>query len=207
MSLSVLLGFAGLCVVLTLMPGPDTFLVMRYSLQGARPGIAAAAGSALGSLVWAGAVAAGLAAVLEQSATSYRIVRIVGGLYLLYLGISALIRRGTTPPVGTGTPANPVPAHRALRAGVLSCILNPKVGLFFLAVAPQFLPTPHASFSAVMTLGLIDATIALTYLLLLAVVSARLVLWLRRPHITRTLDRLSATILAAFGIGTLATTT
>ena len=92
MSMQVFVTFAALCVLLELTPGPDTFLVLRYSVGRTRTGMAAAAGSAMGCLVWGAAVALGLAALLERSAVAYRIVTVAGGLYLLYLGISGFLR-------------------------------------------------------------------------------------------------------------------
>ena len=64
----MIMAFVGLSLLLAMTPGPDTFLVLRFSLRDAKSGIAAAAGSALGSLLWAFAVAVGLASLLEQSA-------------------------------------------------------------------------------------------------------------------------------------------
>jgi threonine/homoserine/homoserine lactone efflux protein len=200
----MMLGFVGLCMLLELAPGPDTFLVLRYSLRGPRGGIAAAVGSAMGSLVWTGAVAAGLATLLEESATTYRLVKIAGGLYLLYLGTSALIRRKNAASAGMDQSPPPIAAWSALRAGLFSCVLNPKVGLFFLAVIPQFLPTQHVTFTGIVTLGLIETLTALLYLVSLAFAASRAMVWLRRPRITQALDRVSAAVLAAFGIGTLA---
>ena len=89
----MIIAFVGLSLLLAMTPGPDTFLVLRFSLRGARSGVAAAAGSALGSMLWASAVAVGLASLLEQSATAYRIVKIAGGLYLICLGLRVLLRR------------------------------------------------------------------------------------------------------------------
>jgi threonine/homoserine/homoserine lactone efflux protein len=202
-TLSVILAFAGLCLLLALAPGPDTFLVLHHGLRGTRAGMAVAVGSALGSLVWAAAVAAGLATLLEQSAGAYRVVKIVGGMYLLYLGLQALIRRH--PPAAAEDAAPAGASWSALRAGLLSCALNPKVGLFFLAVVPQFLPAGRASFGATMVLGLIDATVALAYFGVLVLASGRALNRLRRPAVTRVLDRAGAGVLAAFGVGTLAT--
>ena len=108
----MIMAFVGLSLLLAMTPGPDTFLVLRFSLRDAKSGIAAAAGSALGSLLWAFAVAVGLASLLEQSATAYRIVKIAGGLYLIYLGLRVLLRRRqeatsslAQPPTGKRAPA------------------------------------------------------------------------------------------------------
>jgi threonine/homoserine/homoserine lactone efflux protein len=204
MTATSILAFAGLCTLLALTPGPDTFLVLRYSLVRMRAGIAASIGSAIGSLMWAAAVAFGLAALLEQSAEAYRVIKIVGGLYLVYLGVSAFLasRKGAgrlelEPPR--------VRLHSSLLAGVVSTLLNPKVGLFFLAVAPQFIPADSASIGNTMLLGAVDALVALVYLAIVSVLASRAVLWLRRPRVTKTLERVSAGVLAALGVGTIAT--
>ena len=201
----MIMAFVGLSLLLAMTPGPDTFLVLRFSLRDAKSGISAAAGSALGSLLWAFAVAVGLASLLEQSATAYRIVKIAGGLYLIYLGLRVLLRRRqeatsnfTQPTIGKQAPA------AASGSGLMSCALNPKVGLFFLAIVPQFVP-PHASlFATVLTLGMIDTAVAFAWLLVIASLAARAVTWLRRPRVTTLLNRVSAAILTTFGVATVA---
>ncbi|UAJ79583.1 LysE family translocator [Leifsonia sp. ZF2019] len=212
-----ILAFAGLCLVLALTPGPDTFLVLRYSMGRARDGFAAAAGCAAGSLVWAALVAVGLATLLEQSAELFRVVKIVGGLYLIYLGVSAFLatrrsaRAAAAGPVGDAAAEDvaggAAPAVRrrgstpSLLAGLLSTLLNPKVGLFFLAVVPQFV-SAHAGFGETMLLGAVDATIGGLYLVAITLLASRMVAWLKRPRVTRVLERISAGILAVLGIGT-----
>ncbi len=217
MSLLTILAFSGLCLVLALTPGPDTFLVLRYSMARARDGFAAAVGCSLGSLVWAGLVAVGLATLMEQSAEVFRIVKIVGGLYLIYLGVMAFVatRRSARAAAaaaaadasaedGAESPAAPATGGwslRSLLAGMLSTLLNPKVGLFFLAVVPQFVPA-NAGLGETMLLGAVDALVSVAYLGVVVLLASRMVAWLKRPRVTRALERVSADILAALGIGT-----
>jgi threonine/homoserine/homoserine lactone efflux protein len=202
----MIIAFVGLSLLLAMTPGPDTFLVLRFSLRGARSGVAAAAGSALGSMLWASAVAVGLASLLEQSATAYRIVKIAGGLYLIYLGLRVLLRRRREEE-GFDLQHRSAPSQTpvaAFGAGLLSCALNPKVGLFFLAIVPQFVP-PHAPlFSTVLTLGVIDTVVAFAWLVVITSLAARAVVWLRRPRVTALLNRVSAAILTTFGVVTVA---
>ncbi|MGW6376748.1 LysE family translocator [Rhodococcus sp. NPDC055112] len=200
MTAATLLSFAGVCLLLALLPGPDSFLVLRYSIGGTRPGVAAAVGVSIGSLFWAVVVALGVAALLEQSASAYRVVKIAGGLYLLYLGVRALLRRRAAAPASTGPVA--APTGSAFGAGVLSCALNPKMGLFYLAVVPQFLD--QVTFGSAMTLGAVEAVVALVVMGAFAVAASRLVALLRRPKVTERLEAVSAGILAALGVGTLA---
>ncbi|GAB2717132.1 LysE family translocator [Nocardia thraciensis] len=205
-SVSLLLGFIGLCVLLALTPGPDTFLVLRFSIAGRRPGIAAAIGSSLGGIVWAVVVAAGVAALLEQSATAYRAMKVIGGIYLVYLGIRTLIEHRRKRSAGNGgvEPGSAPPRAAAVRsafvAGLVSCLFNPKVGLFYLAVLPQFLT--EVTFANALTLGAIESTIAAIEMVLLAAAAARAVALLRRPRVRDRLEQISAGVLAALGIGT-----
>ncbi|PXX63324.1 threonine/homoserine/homoserine lactone efflux protein [Nocardia tenerifensis] len=209
MSLSLLLSFVGLCVLLSLTPGPDSFLVLRFSLVDARPGIAAALGSALGGIVWAVVVAAGVAALLEQSATAYRALKVVGGIYLVYLGIRALLdqRRAAREAdgdheLGPATGGTRASVRSAFTAGVVSCMFNPKVGLFYLAVLPQFLT--EVTFANTLALGAVESSIAAVEMVLLALAASRAVALLRRPKIRDRLEQASAAILATLGIGTAA---
>ncbi|HEY4268545.1 MAG TPA: LysE family translocator [Galbitalea sp.] len=215
MSVAAYLAFCGLCVVLALTPGPDTFLTLRYSLLRVRTGLASAAGSSLGSLIWAALVGIGLAALLEQSADAYRVVKILGGAYLLFLGIRAFWQarraRASADALADDDAAEVERAVKrprggaigAFGAGLLSCCLNPKVGLFFLAIVPQFLPAHGDRFALTMVLGATDAVISMVYLASVSVVAARANAWLKRPRVTRMLERISGGILAALGLGTI----
>ncbi|WP_433682098.1 LysE family translocator [Nocardia sp. CA-119907] len=208
MTLSLLLSFIGLCVLLSITPGPDSFLVLRFSIVDARPGIAAAIGSALGGIVWAVVVAAGVAALLEQSATAYRMLKVIGGIYLVYLGVRALVEhrkeRGTDTAQVSGQPGTDAATsvRSAFAAGLVSCMFNPKVGLFYLAVLPQFLT--DVTFANTLALGAIECSIAAVEMILLALLASRAVAMLRRPRVRDRLEQISAAILAALGIGTAA---
>lgn len=202
MTLSLLLSFAGVCFLLAILPGPDSFLVLRYSIGGLKPGIAAAMGVAIGGLFWAVLVAVGLAAIVEQSATAYRVVKILGGLYLLYLGVKAFRARRKNKVAGEPLVPVAASAWSAFGAGVLSCALNPKVGLFYLAVVPQFLTV--VTFAGAMTLGLVEVLVAALVMGVFSVLASRAVALLRRPAVTDWIDRISAGILVALGVGTVA---
>lgn len=202
-----LLAFAGLCVVLAVTPGPDLFLVLRTAIRsGTRPGLTAGAGAAFGSVVWAGAAGVGLAAVLTQFGAAYTVLRVLGALYLLYLGITALWqswRRSDTP---GNTPAGHVTPWQAGRAGFTSAVLNPKIGLFFLAVAPQFVPPDAPVAAMTLLLGGIDAVVAMAWLGIVAVAASRVMRWLARPRVAVWLERVTGLTLTGLGAVTLATT-
>ncbi|MEU5764104.1 LysE family translocator [Nocardia sp. NPDC047648] len=203
------MAFASLCLLLAMTPGPDTFLVLRHSFCDARLGVAAAAGSGLGSLAWASAVAVGVASLLTAYPAALLALKIIGGIYLIYLGIVGLIHRNKIIPVDTAPDAS-TPAQKsgptalgAIRDGMISCLLNPKVGLFFLAVVPQFTSVGSSAAMVTLVLGAIDGMVASMWLLLVSVFAARAVHWLRRPKVGQTLTKLSSAILTVLGVATL----
>ena len=207
-SWQVVLSFALLCFVLALTPGPDSFLVLRYAMVSVGHGVAAAVGSSIAALCWAAAVGFGLAAVLEQSAVAFRVVKVAGGIYLLALGVLTLLRHRRSEQQGPGAVLRVRATTRgAAAAGFASTMLNPKVGLFFIAVVPQFLRDGRADFRATMLLGAICAVVGFLYLATLSFVARRAVDWLRRPHVAARLENISAGVLALLGLGTLVSAT
>ncbi|MDQ6752329.1 MAG: LysE family translocator [Actinomycetota bacterium] len=222
MTFASLLAFAGLCLLLSVTPGPDTFLVLRIALNRAGAGMAAAGGSALAALVWAALVGVGLAAILEQSAEVFRWLKIAGGLYLLYLGLSALIRSartrsspsrsspsrarrsGVKATHGEAPPRRRMSSRAGFAAGALSTLLNPKVGLFYLAVVPQFIPHGGNTMLTAMILGSIEAVIGFSYLVMVAMAAVKAMDWLQRPKVSTVIERVSSGIIAGLGLGVLA---
>jgi threonine/homoserine/homoserine lactone efflux protein len=162
------LSFAGLCLLLSLSPGPDSLLVLRLALSRPGRGISVAAGSALGSLVWAAAVALGLGRLLASHPRLVTGLHLAGGIYLIVLGIREMLDTDELIADDRDTPSRL--GRASFARGLISCLLNPKVGLFFLLLAPQY--APALSIAAILGLGVIDAVVAFFYLSVLAVAAA-----------------------------------
>lgn len=126
-------------LLLNITPGPDmAFTLASTARGGARAGAAAAFGIGAGSVCWAFATAAGLAAMLAASEHALTAIRIVGGLYLLYLAVRT-IREKAPPLDAEGVPSQGgATMLQYFRAGALTNLFNPKVGLFYLAFLPGF---------------------------------------------------------------------
>ncbi|WP_017410950.1 LysE family translocator [Aeromonas hydrophila] len=128
-------------LLLNMMPGPDSLLIMlRSGSQGWRAGSVAALGIGTGTMVHVLAAALGLSALLSASAELFAVIKLMGALYLVYLGVSLLWQGAGSPAVCE--PAVRLPAlsyGRIFRQGLLTNVLNPKVALFFLAFVPQFI--------------------------------------------------------------------
>ena len=165
-------------VVLNLTPGADTLLVVsRTAAGGFRQGAAAALGIALGCLVHAVAAALGVAALLAASAQAFRVLTWVGAAYLAWLGFQMLRQAwASTPEAPSAKPAAAKGGERAaFLQGLLTNVLNPKVGLFFLAFVPQFVSADAASpLAAFLTLGLVFDLTGGTWLLIVAALTLRL---------------------------------
>lgn len=196
-----LLSFAAIALLLTISPGPDTFLVMGNTLGGGvRRGLATVAGITCGGAVHATVAAFGLAQILVYSAKAFFVMKTLGALYLLWLGITGL-RSALKPAAATTelTAAAPAALGRSWLQGMLTNVLNPKVAVFYLAFLPQFLhPGDPIAAKSALLVG-IHYTIGLVWLSLVSVAVARLTPWLKKSGVRRTLDGVVATVMLGFG--------
>jgi threonine/homoserine/homoserine lactone efflux protein len=191
-------AFAVFAAVLAITPGLDTMLVLRTTaVSGRAAGLAAVTGVALGCLVWAVASAAGVTAVLAASRLAFDILRWAGVAYLLYLGIRTL---WTAKPSTVDEPPPVTGWAKALRTGFTTNLLNPKVGVFYLSVMPQFLPSGLNPLAGSLALGAIHIGEGFVWLTLvvLAVNLARG--WLTRPTVKRRLEQLTGLVFIGFGV-------
>jgi threonine/homoserine/homoserine lactone efflux protein len=203
--------FLAMTVLLSVSPGPDDVLVLRSSLRGgARLGLATVGGVAAGSLVWGVAAAAGVASVVTRSELLYDAVRVVGAGYLVVLGALPLLpelrrrSRGVAvvPPGPDGRLRASAGAGRAFSAGLMSDLLNPKIGLFYLAVVPQFIPTGAPALQYSLLLCAIDIGVAVSWLSGLAWLAHAAVRWLLRPAVVVWSQRIISTCLIGVGAST-----
>lgn len=176
---SSLFTFIIAATVLIVVPGPAVlYIVARAIEQGRLAGLTSVLGIATGELIHAIAAAIGLSAILATSALAFSIVKYLGAIYLIYLGITTLLKK----PVPQNTQVDPAkPLIQIFRQGIIVSVLNPKAALFFLAFLPQFAdPSRGAIPAQIMLLGLIFVAIALvsdgTYALLAGQIGG----WLKR---------------------------
>lgn len=145
-----LLTFALASLALNVTPGADmTFVAAASARGGARGGVAAALGVGAGSLVHLLAAVVGLSALIASSQAAFTVLKWAGAAYLAYLAVTML--RGGGPPRAEAATAAPRSDAALFRSGALVNVLNPKVGLFFLAFLPQFVD-PEPAVAAVQTL-------------------------------------------------------
>jgi threonine/homoserine/homoserine lactone efflux protein len=130
------LAFLFAAIVLAITPGPGMAYVVARTVAGGRSeGLASCFGTALGGLLHVVAAALGLSLIVAQSALAFNVIKYLGAVYLVYLGIGLLLRRDrgfTVEPVASRG------ARRTLFEGIVVEALNVKTALFFLAFLPQF---------------------------------------------------------------------
>lgn len=181
-----LLLFLTASLVVVVAPGPDNILV-------------SATGASVGLVTHSLFAAAGLSALLAQSAVAFSVVKYVGAAYLVFLGVRALLDRhgfvlaGGAPPIGL---------RGVFVQAVASNVLNPKIAVFFLAYLPQF-ADPNASKIApqLLALGLTFALLTWIIFGVIALFSGALGAWLRsRPRFASGLGWLTGGVLIGLGL-------
>jgi threonine/homoserine/homoserine lactone efflux protein len=192
-----LIAFTFAAALLTVTPGLDTALVLRTAAaEGPRRAFAAALGICLGCLAWGALVAVGLGVLLEASELAYLALKWVGAAYLLYLGLRMIL----VARAGNGTDPPPVPRGSWFLRGLLTNLLNPKVGAFYVSFLPQFVPAGANVPATTLLLAAIHAGLGLLWFLLLIGATQPLARALREPGLVRALDRLTGGVLIFFGL-------
>ena len=204
MTRSQLLAFILATEALLIVPGPSVlFVISRGVTYGRRAAVATVAGNTTGAAVQAVAVAAGLGAVVATSTAVFTTMKVVGGAYLVYLGIKAwrdrrslrdALRLGSTVPVRS--------TRQLLRDGFVVGVSNPKTTLFFLAVLPQFV-RPEAGHTSLqlLVLGLLFCVQALLSDGLYGVLAGSVRGWLERsPRRIDAVGGTGAVVMVGLGV-------
>ncbi|WP_405809169.1 LysE family translocator [Streptomyces sp. NBC_01520] len=200
-----LLAFIAVAAGMVALPGADFTVVVRNALASRGSGVATAVGVAAGLLVHTALAVAGLSAVLVTMPVLLRTVQLIGGAYVLYLGLSALyaIRRAAgeraQDPDEAGYRA-PMSPGRSLRQGFLTNALNPKAPVLFLSLLPQFVPDGQPPLPRTVLLASVVVLLALVWFPAVALLVDRLGRWLRRPRTARAIEGGSGAALTALGL-------
>lgn len=148
-----LVAFVAASVVIIVIPGPSVLFVIGRSIAlGRRAGVLSVVGNTLGTAPAVIAVAFGVGAIVTSSIVAFTVLKIVGAIYLVWLGIQAIRHRNAQ---ATGAVARPTSSWTLLRQGFVVGLTNPKTIAFFVAVLPQFVaPQAGAVWLQMLLLGL-----------------------------------------------------
>jgi threonine/homoserine/homoserine lactone efflux protein len=184
----------------------DTALILRTAALGApRRAWGVVFGIQTGTLTWGVLTSAGVTALLTASHVAYETLRWAGACYLIWMGLSMLWAARHGRPSPSVQPIDePVAAGNdffsGLRRGALTNLLNPKMGVFYVALLPQFIPSGASPFTFGVLLACVHILLGTAWSAVLVVLAHRLRTVLQRPATRRLLDRVTGTVITGFGI-------
>ena len=195
-----LLAFIAAATILTITPGVDTAMVLRAAAGGGpRPAVFAATGISVGCLVWGAAVSVGLGALLAASPLAFTLVTWAGAAYLLYLGAKLIVRPRQRFDAAAGGAAQ-IDPQQSLRQGLLTNLLNPKVGVFYITFLPQFVPAGANVAAFSFLLAVIHVLLSAIWFAILIAATVPMGRALRRPRVVKAMDRVTGGVFVAFGL-------
>ncbi|WP_230206488.1 LysE family translocator [Microbacterium gorillae] len=205
-SITVIGSFALVVGLLTITPGLDTALVLRTAaVAGKRRAFGVIVGIQTGTLAWGLLAAIGVSAILFASAQLYDAIRLLGAAYLFWIGgrmLWSALRGSHVAVTDDGLSMRRDNSFfRGFIQGALTNLLNPKVGAFYVAILPQFIPESASHLLWGLTLAGVHVILGTTWSLLLTLVAQRFRQWLRREKVSRTIDAVTGTVLVGFGAG------
>lgn len=191
-------------IILALIPGSDTMFILGQTIANSRKsGVFSALGVCAGILVHTFLAAFGLSLVLKNSMTAFNIVKFLGAMYLVYMGIKS-IRSKDSLLVSEGEVAKEN-LKKAFLQGIVTNVLNPKVALFFLAFLPQFVDTSN-TYGALpfAILGLTSFTISGIWCVSLSIFASFIAVFLKKnKNFGKIINKVSGTIFIVLGINLL----
>jgi threonine/homoserine/homoserine lactone efflux protein len=195
--LASLIAYVVAAALLTVTPGADTLLVVRFAGgRGAAAGFAAGLGVCTGTMLWGAIVAVGVAALIVANPLIFDLLKYAGAAYLVWLGMQLLLPK----PERAGVPARaPSKLGSPFASGLLTNLLNPKVGVFYLAFLPQFIPPGVAQGPFIILLAAIHASMGIAWFAILIVGIDRAAPRLRSARITGLLSKATGILFVGFG--------
>lgn len=195
-----LTAFVAAAGVLTVTPGLDTALVLRTAAtSSARQAALAGLGIVVGCFGWGVLVAMGLGALLMASQLVYAVLKWVGAAYLLWTGYK-MLRYPRASFVVDDTGARGA-GRTAFGTGLLTNLLNPKVGIFYVSFLPQFVPPGVSVAPYMLMLAAIHGVLGVIWFSCLISATQPISRFLRRPSIVKGCDRVTGGMFVAFGVG------
>ena len=182
---------------LVMSPGPDTLIILKYTLSSGRnAGLAAVTGVQLGLLVHTALAVAGISLLIASSPVLFKMVAVAGAAYLAWLGIQGFRGGGALDLAGR---SSPVSMARACRDAILCNLLNPKVILLFLALLPNFVDTSRGNTSAqLIFLGVVLIVVNVLWQTPLAWTGEIFRRWLSHAGVQQAVARTTGGVLLAF---------
>ena len=197
-----LISFTILAGLLTMLPGLDTAQVLRsVTIGGVKNAYATVAGILTGVWIWGAAAALGISALLIASHVAYTFVKWAGAVYLVFLGLKMLwdSRNISHETIKANTDTIKSVRKTFARALIIN-LTNPKTGVFYIAVLPQFLPEEFPALVGGLLLSTIHNLLTFIWFTLLIYGASFAKETLKNPRVQKIIERASGIALIGFGI-------
>ncbi|AUS85130.1 LysE family translocator [Lysinibacillus capsici] len=198
--------FLVMCILLIILPGPDTAIATKNTLTVSRKGgLQTIIGSCCGLLIHTCAAVIGLSAIIVKSAYIFAVLKYVGAVYLCYLGIKTLwtlrtIRTQSPVVDDVGSIEHKYSHQSCFKQGFLTNVTNPKVAVFFLTFLPQFVDGNSGTFFPFLIMGLIYTALTMLWFIFYVYLLDRISAFMKKPSTKAVIEGLTGAILIAFGI-------
>lgn len=203
-----LLAFSAIAFLLIILPGPSVLFIIGRALQhGRREALVSVVGNSAGVFIHVLLVAFGVGALLAASEVAFIVLKVVGGLYLIYLGVQQVRHRNAgTVVTADADPAPPASSRKLFGEAFVVGVANPKTLVFMVAVLPQFVDPARGFITAqILELGLVFIALALVCDGTYALVAASARTWFAKsPRRIATVRGVGGGMIAALGVVLLA---
>lgn len=195
--------FVLMCILLIILPGPDTAIATKNTvIVGKIGGLKTALGTCCALLIHTSAAVLGLSAIIVKSALLFSVFKYVGAVYLIYLGIKtlwSLRKKEEAASVEMNTKSQVVNTS-CFKQGFLTNILNPKVAVFFLTFLPQFVDAGSNTFIPFLLMGITYTVLTAVWFLLYVYLINQISAFMKKPKTQNMIEGITGTILIGFGI-------
>lgn len=189
------------CVLLIILPGPDTAIVTKNTVIGGRKGgMQTMIGSCVGLSLHTIAAVAGLSAIIVKSAFAFTVIKYVGAVYLCYLGVRTLMNMRAKKNQVDEEVLVEAKGNSYFKQGFITNIKNPKVAVFFLTFLPQFLAPGADAFWAFFVMGILYTVLTLAWFFFYVVLLDKIRTFMKRPSTQAMIEMVTGIVLIGFGI-------
>jgi RhtB (resistance to homoserine/threonine) family protein len=192
-----------LCVLLIILPGPDTAIVTKNTISvGKIGGLKTALGTCCALFIHTSAATLGLSAIIMKSALLFSVFKYVGAVYLTYMGVKALWslkKKDETASVEMNIKSQ-FKNTSCFKQGFLTDFLNPKVAVFFLTFLPQFVVAGRNTFFPFLVMGITYTVMTAIWFLLYVYLINHISAFMKRPKTKTIIEGFTGTVLIGFGI-------
>lgn len=201
-----LAAFIGSCILLAMIPGVSTAVILRQTIrEGRAPGVAAMAGNETGIFLWAMAAVFGLSALVLASEVAYGVMKAVGAVLLVVMGVQSLWQSRRGHAVRDAGPPEDAPEpvrgwRRSYVLGLATCGANPKAAVFAMSFLPQFVPAGVHVPATLTLLAVVWVVVDTLWYLAFIWMVGRIGAVFSRPAVRRRLEQVSGTVLIGLGV-------